>query len=101
MLTRVEARDLASNVPEAAKEFLRPLYGSKEYISNTPRFCIWITDDELAGAMDVAAIAERVREVAVARSGKSKDRQAQKLVAAPHRFRDQYGAEEVFLLFPL
>ena len=51
--------------------------------------------------MDVSDIAERVREVAVARARKSKDGQAQKLVAAPHRFRDQYRAEHSLLVVPI
>ena len=100
MLTRGEARRLASTVPEAAR-FLRPLFGSREYISGTPRFCIWITDDDLAAAMDISDIAERVHEVKVARARKSKDGQAQKLVATPHRFRDQYCAAESLLVVPI
>ena len=48
-----------------------------------------------------ASIAKRVRGVAVARAGKSKDGQAQKLVAAPHRFRDQYDARDNLLVVPI
>jgi hypothetical protein len=33
--------------PRAAR-FIRPLYGSQEFISALPRACLWITDDEAA-----------------------------------------------------
>ena len=100
MLPQGEARQLVSKIPMVAR-FLRPLYGSREYISGAPRSCIWITDGDLTEAMDIPAIAERVQKVEVVRAGKTKDGQAQKLVATSHRFRDQHCAQESLLVVPI
>jgi hypothetical protein len=82
-------------------EFLRPLYGSQEFISSNPRYCLWIVDNDLARAAKIPAIQVRLDAVRIARSEKEKDVQAQKLVGAPHRFRDQYSAETLLTIVPI
>jgi len=41
-----EAQQLRLSYPESGR-FLRPLYGSKEFISANPRACLWIEEREL------------------------------------------------------
>ena len=100
MLQPEEAQALIRGEPLATK-FIRPLYGSKEYISGAPRSCIWITADTLAKAKSISAIRERVENVKRARKAKTSDAQAQKLVEAPHQFRDQYEAKNSLLVVPI
>ena len=86
---------------QGAEAFVRPLYGSKEFISGTPRHCIWIEDDQLDEAKNVPAIADRLEMVREARQSKIKDSQALKLADQPHRFRDQHTAEKGMLVVPI
>lgn len=100
MLGADEVRSLASTAP-AASRYLRPLYGSKEFISGTPRACLWLTDETVSQAREIDAIRTRLDAVASARRSKSSDAQAAKLVAHPHRFRDQNEAAESLLIVPI
>lgn len=100
MLSAHDALSFIDQFPESSK-FLRPLYGSKELISGNPRTCIWIRDDQLAEALAVPGIAARVETVKNARTSKKSDLQAQKLIGAPHRFRDQYEAVSNLLVVPI
>lgn len=100
MLKPAEARGLLEIYPEA-KQFIRPLYGAKEFIDCTPRHCIWIKEDVLEIATNIPEIKQRLDEVLKVRSEKKKDNQAQKLVATPYRFRDQYEAKKSLLIVPI
>lgn len=100
MLSADEAGSLVQNAP-AADQFIRPLYGSRELISGSPRKCIWVRESEIAEARLIPQIAQRFEEVRQSRSEKEKDAQAQKLVASPHRFRDQYEAKQSLLVVPI
>lgn len=100
MLRPEEARQLASTSPRAA-EYIRPLYGSKELISGSPRACLWITASSLEKAKRIPEINERIEKVRAARLGKRSDLQAQKLVETPYRFRDQYEAGSDLLVVPI
>lgn len=100
MLRASESRDLVAAEPRA-KQFIRPLYGSQEFIAGTPRYCVWITDDNLPTAKSIPAIWNRVMAVKKARAEKVKDAQALKLSANPHRFRDQYEAKAVVTIVPV
>lgn len=100
MLTAQEARQIISETPATAS-FIRPLYGSQEFISGVPRYCIWIISDKLTDALSFDSIRDRVDQVALARLSKSKDEQAQKLAGTPHQFRDQHEAKKSLLVIPI
>ncbi len=100
MLRPDEARSLVAASPPAA-EFLRPLYGSQEFISGTPRACLWITDQAVGRAEGIEPIRERIEAVAEARRAKTADAQAIKLVGAPHRFRDQHESKANLIVVPI
>lgn len=100
MLRLDEARRLVDLEPQA-KAFLRPLYGSKEFISGTPRACLWIKGDQLEEANAIPSIRDRINCVRAARLEKSSDAQAQKLADMPYRFRDQYEAKADLLVVPI
>ena len=100
MLDPSEARALIKKTPEISK-FIRPLYGSREFINRTPRACIWITNESLKEALRVEEISQRVGDVKKTRLEKKTDSQAIKLVKTPYRFRDQYEASSSVLIVPI
>lgn len=100
MLKPAEARSLLQRCPEIS-EIIRPLYGAREFILNSPRSCIWITDAQKERALGYDEIRARVIKVEEERRKKLKDIQAQKLVSTPHRFRDQYQAKEHLIIVPI
>lgn len=100
MLSLDEASGMVGEDARVA-EFIRPLYGSRESISGTPRTCLWITDENLALAQEIPAVWARVEKVRKDRKTKTKDVQAKKLVETPWRFRDQYEAESSLLVVPI
>nr|WP_315472837.1 DNA methyltransferase [uncultured Undibacterium sp.] len=100
MLQQEEARTVVSEEPSAA-QFIRPLYGSKETISGSPRACIWITDETLSKARTLPSIWQRIERVRIAREAKTSDIQAMKLLATPHKFRDQFEAQKHLLVVPI
>jgi len=48
---------------EQTEAFIRPFVGSRELISGSRRFCIWIEDDAVEAALSVPKISERVAKV--------------------------------------
>ena len=100
MLRPDEARKMELDDPRAAA-FIRPLYGSKELISGSPRGCLWITRDSLTESRLVPEIDRRIAAVRVARLANASDAQALKLADTPYRFRDQYQADSDLLVVPI
>jgi len=94
-----EARSIVAQVPEAER-YIRPLYGSKEFITASPRSCLWIFEPDLADAMRVPQIASKIDAVTAARRAATQDKTAQKLADMPYRFREQVTAREHALIVP-
>ena len=94
-----EAGRIVDATPSAA-QFIRPLYGSKELISGSPRACLWIGPDDAHRAVSLPGIAERVKATASHRRAAAQDKTAQKLADSPYRFRDQVTAERHVLVVP-
>jgi len=100
MLRSEEARELLSR-DERTSAYIRPLYGSQEFISGVPRSCLWITSETVDEATQLRDISRRIEAVREARIGKAGDAQAQKLVDMPYRFRDQYEAHSDLFVIPI
>ena len=83
ILTGPEADALRNEWP-CAIPFVKRLVGSQEFIQSKLKFCIWIDDNELAGALGCEPIAERIERVRQARIKGGK--QARDNVDTPHRF---------------
>lgn len=105
-----EAREVVKKAPEVAR-YIRPFYGSTEFIDGTPRACLWITDEEADAAMQLEPVAERVAMVKASRllagngeakSGKRKkeDASAKKLAETPWRFREQFMSKKRTIIVP-
>jgi hypothetical protein len=83
----LERQDVeALHLTESARaEFIRPFVGSKELISGSRRFCIWIDDDAIDRALRIRQIKDRVDQV---RKFRLKSNKASTVKAAgwPYRF---------------
>ena len=94
-----DAREMIRLAPDATR-YIRPFYGSKEFIDCAPRACLWISDPEAESAKLIPKIAERMEAVKQSRTAAGKDASAQKLAATPWRFREQLMAEKRTLIVP-
>lgn len=79
-----ELNDFLSKYPEA-KRYVRPLYGSDEFVSSTPRWCLWITDKVLSEAKQIDGISARIEDVRIARANTTATKRCKE---NPHKFRD-------------
>ena len=92
-----EKSDLVEHYPEA-KQFLKRVVGSQEFIHCEERWCLWITDEQLSVAQSIPPIRERIESVRQARL--SGDKSAQKLAARAHQFRETNMPEKYTLVIP-
>jgi len=88
-LNNDERKRLREQHPEAVR-FIRPYFGSAEFIRGLQRFCIWIEDDEVDEAMAIPPIAERIERIRAFRA-KSKAAETRPAAEFPHRFRQIQG----------
>ncbi|MGJ3248278.1 MAG: DNA methyltransferase [Elainellaceae cyanobacterium] len=94
-----EAQKILADVPEASR-FIRPFYGSNEFISASPRACLWVREEEFDEASQIPQFSAKFAEVVKSRSKVKQDKAAQKLATTPYRFRDQFVAESHTLVVP-
>lgn len=99
IFSKDEAHEMLRKAPEAAR-FIRPFYGSKEFIDAAPRACLWIRESDAKAAAAIPLIAERLRAVELSRGAATNDVTAQKLVSTPYRFREQMMGEVSTLIIP-
>lgn len=68
-----------------AKAYIKKFAGSKEFINDIPRWCIWIEDGDVKDASKIKFIKDRIEKVKAHRE--QSDRGATNTLAAiPHRF---------------
>lgn len=72
------------NESENAKYFVRPYIGSNELINDIKRWCIWIEDENLETALNINAIAERIKKVKKFRENAGT--RALTAISRPHKF---------------
>ena len=94
-----EGQEFISRYPEH-EMFVRPFYGSKEFISGCPRACFWIEKEDLATALKNPEISRCIEEVKDARLKAVKDASAQKLAETPYRFREQIAIRDHVIVVP-
>ena len=66
--------------------FLRRYIGSAEFISDTPRYCIWVSDAELPNAKGIRPLARRLESVSLWRNGRE-EAGVKTYAAFPNRFK--------------
>lgn len=85
VLSPSERDDLLAECPEAEK-FVKRYIGSAEFINDIERYCLWITDSELAEARAIDPIAKRLDAVAQWRDSR-KEAGVRAYAAHPNRFK--------------
>ena len=85
--TSTELDAFLTENPDAA-QFIKPLFGGDEFVKSRPRYCLWISDEDLPKAMAVQGIAERIELVRKTRNN-PKSTASQKSRNNPHKFREQ------------
>ena len=99
ILSGAERDDLIAADPRA-RQFIRPYYGAAEYIRGLERFCLWVEDDEINQASEIAVLRERFEKVREFRRA-SKAAETRPAAAYPHRFRQiQSVAKSSTLIVP-
>ncbi|WP_422055200.1 class I SAM-dependent DNA methyltransferase [Sphingomonas sp.] len=71
--------------PSVARELIKPYVGSDEYIDGKMRFCLWIEENGLDGAMRIPFVRERLNIVSLARARSTKAK-TKAQASTPHRF---------------
>lgn len=113
VLSTDEAREIVGQ-ESAASRYVRPFYGSTEFIDQSPRACLWISDEEAEEATRLDPIAKRIAAVKAARTAagngegksnkagvkKKQDLSAKKLARTPWRFREQVMPEKHSIIIP-
>ena len=77
--------DEASLASVDCRKYLRPIFGSQEFIKGFFRYCLWISDEDALDAEAVPEIATRLVEVAKMRAS-SKKGPTQAWADRPHKF---------------
>lgn len=80
-----EERDEFIARDRRAARFIRPLLGTTEIIEGTARYCLWIEDAEVADALTITDIADRIERTRVHRI-KSKNPETNERADSAHRF---------------
>lgn len=84
IMTSVEKERLVDEYP-SAETFIHRYLGSAEIIDGSPRFCVWVEDDEAEHAQTIPELAKRFAAVAEARE-RSPAAGTRTWAARPHRF---------------
>jgi hypothetical protein len=84
-----ESRELIHNYPNCQK-FLRPYFGSEDFIKASPRICVWVKDTEKDAASEIPELKTRFKAVSEFRSA-SKAKETRAAASYGHRFRQVQG----------
>lgn len=99
LMLNKDERDKILNSDIRAHKFIRKAMGASELMNKIDRWCIWITKDDLAEAMSIKSINERVELVRKYRE-KGGD-VAKGLLLNPYRFRYTHTANKSSIIIPI
>lgn len=98
LLTKQEKNSLVKS-NQLATKYLKRIVGSKEFIQNIERWCLWIPTESLSEAEKIKEIAVRIENVKKFRLSKT-DKSANKLATRPHQFREFRSTTSQTLVVP-
>lgn len=81
------------------RRLIRKIVGSKEFISNLSRFCLWIEDRDLAEAKSYPSLQTRIEAVRKMRAGSS-DKGGQAMAARAHQMREMKASNGHTIVMP-
>jgi hypothetical protein len=84
MLSPAERQDITSRYPESSR-FIRPIFGSAEFINDDQRYCIWVTDGEYENAARVPELRCRF-DLTAAKRLESAKASTRRLADQPYKF---------------
>ncbi|GAW34988.1 hypothetical protein RA2_02046 [Roseovarius sp. A-2] len=97
ILDRDEVYKVIEKNPEV-RRFIKPLYGSYDYLNGSGRYCIWIPDHEVADALENSFILDRVEQVKASRQVGGQV--AKGLAKRPHSFRYTHQSKKSAIIAP-
>ena len=80
-------------------KFVKPFYGSAEFIRGIDRYCLWIEDSDFEEALSIPTIAERINGVRQMRLA-STDAGTNALAAKPHQMREMNIGQAQTIVVP-
>ncbi len=97
----IEAEDYEDfiNKESQAKQFIKPLVGSEEFINNKKRWCLWLVGANPSDLKKCPLIMERVQKVKEMRLASTKEA-TRKFADYPTRFMELRQPETDYLLVP-
>jgi hypothetical protein len=97
LLSRSELDELQL-ASEQQAIFIRRIYGSAEFIRGLERYCLWIEDRNLAAALAIKPIAQRIHAVQEVRVKGGTT--AREIAARSHQFQRMYAGKKATLVVP-
>jgi len=92
---KVQLMDVAPEAQPLIKRFM----GSQEVVRGIERYCLWISDDQLADANAIPAVSEKIEATRTARLN-MKDKAGIALADRPHQFREHPAPHSHAILVP-
>lgn len=96
LLDEEEKNELVKKEPKAAK-YIKRIIGSREFINNINRYCLWLKDCPPNELISMPMVLERVNRVREARLN-MKDVGAHKLANTPTVFREQKNPKQALVI---
>lgn len=98
ILTPEEKDELIKNYPQST-QVIRRFVGSREYINNIERYCLWIESKDLNLISNIKPIMERIKKVKEHRLN-SKRKNTQELAKKPYAFGEIRQPNTHYLIVP-
>ena len=100
----VKSAEFQSIADATVRQYIKPYLGSDEYIDGKGRYCLWISDRQLSGALTHPFIRDRIEVVRSFRAKSKKDKTREQAASA-HAFAEiRHGRDsgsEVPLIIPI
>ncbi len=98
LLNKTQAKDAVEN-HEVSNDYIRPFYGSQEFIKGAPRYCIWVEENESDNASKNSWLLERFEKTKSSRLN-SRRPTTQLLANKPYKFGEvrQKGNESLIVI---
>ncbi len=98
LFTMLERDAFIKREPDS-KRFIKRFFGADDFISNKPRWCLWLGEAQPAELREMPAVMERVEAVSKFRAA-SKSAPTRKLGKTPTRFHVEFVPTGPYLLIP-
>lgn len=99
LIMHEDARDEIVAAYPQAEELLKPLFGTDEFVTSKPRWCLWIEDEQLALANSIAPIRKRIDAIRTFRE-KSTAKTTNEYAKIPHKFAQRCHENKPSILVP-